>query len=168
MLDHRVDDATSSVLDPLLQARTGNASKSSVSAVSAPSMIGKSLVIKGEITGSESVQIEGTVEGIILLPNDRVTVGPSGHVTADVTAQDIVVLGELTGTCEASDIFYVRRDGSFSGSIVTSRISVEDGAFLTGTIDIRKEAMPAPATTEQETAEPETPDQELLELAHVN
>ena len=51
---------------------------------------------------------------------------------------------------------------------MTSRISVEDGAFLTGTIDIRKEAMPAPATTEQETGEPETPDQELLELAHVN
>jgi len=55
-------------------------------------MIGKSLVIKGEITGSESVQIDGTVEGSIMLPDDRVTVGPSGRVSADVMAQDIVVM----------------------------------------------------------------------------
>jgi cytoskeletal protein CcmA (bactofilin family) len=126
-------------------------------------MIGKSLHIKGEITGSESVLIEGTVEGSITLPDDRVTVGPSGRVSADVTAQDIVVQGELTGNCDAADILYVRREGSICGNIVAARISVEDGAYITGTIDTRKEATPAPRIVEQEPAE-----QELLEAAHVN
>lgn len=173
MVDQRVDDTSSSVPDQFRQVRPGNTAKSSVSAVSAQSMIGKSIVIKGEITGSESVQIEGTVEGIIVLPDDRVTVGPSGRVTADITAQDIVVQGELTGSCDASDMFYVRREGSFFGDIVSARLSVEDGAFLTGTIDIRKEAAPAIRITEQEAAEQETAEQyaaeqELVESAHVN
>jgi cytoskeletal protein CcmA (bactofilin family) len=125
-------------------------------------MIGKSLVIKGEISGAESVLIEGTVEGSIALPDDRVTVGPSGRVCADITAQDIVVLGELTGSCDASDHLYVRREGSVCGDIVTARISVEDGAYLTGTIDIRKESAPLLQAAEEETAE-----QELVE-SHVN
>jgi cytoskeletal protein CcmA (bactofilin family) len=163
MLDQRVDGSSASLQDQFLQARPGAAAKSSVAAVSAQSMIGKSLVIKGEITGSESVQIDGTVEGSIMLPDDRVTVGPSGRVSADVMAQDIVVMGELIGDCEAGDHLYVRNGGSICGNIVAARISVEDGAYLTGTIDIRRESKPAPNAEEQETAE-----QELLELAQVN
>jgi cytoskeletal protein CcmA (bactofilin family) len=161
MLDQRVDNSASSLQDQFLQARPGTAAKSSVSAVGAQSVIGKSLVIKGEITGSESVQIDGTVEGSIVLPDDRVTVGPSGRVSADVMAQDIVVMGELIGDCEASDHLYVRREGSICGNIVAARISVEDGAYITGTIDIRKPA-PAPTIVEQES------EQELAELAAVN
>ena len=126
-------------------------------------MIGKSLIIKGEITGSESVHIEGTVEGSVVLPDDRVTVGASGRVSADITAQDIVVMGELTGNCDASEHLYVRREGSYFGNAVTARISVEDGACLTGTIDIRRESAPAVVVEEQETAE-----QELVEASHVN
>jgi cytoskeletal protein CcmA (bactofilin family) len=164
MLDQRVDDSSPSAQDQFLQVRPGSTAKSSVAAVSSQSMIGKSLIIKGEITGTESVHIEGTVEGSILLPDDRVTVGPSGRVSADITAQDVVVQGELTGSCDATDHLYVRRGGSFCGDIVTARISVEDGAYLTGTIDIRIEATPAPrAAAEQETAE-----QDLLESTHVN
>ena len=163
MLDQRIDDSSSSLPDQFLQVRPGATAKSSVSAVSAQSMIGKSLVIKGEITGSESVQIEGTVEGSIHLPDDRVTIGPGGRVAADITALDIVVQGELTGTCDVSNHLYVRQGGSFCGDVVTARISVEDGAYLTGTIDIRKEPTPAPKA-----AEPETQEQELLEPAHVN
>lgn len=157
MLDQRVDDS-SPVLDPVRQVRPANGAKSSTAAASAESMIGKSLVIKGELTGSESVHIEGTVEGSIVLPDDRVTVGPSGRVSADITAQDIVVLGELTGSCDASDHFYVRCEGSFCGDIVTGRISIEDGAYLKGTIDIRRESTPAVSAPEQEPAE----------LTHVN
>jgi cytoskeletal protein CcmA (bactofilin family) len=169
MLDQRVDDSSSSLPDQLLQVRPGNTAKSSVAAVSAQSMIGKSLIIKGEITGTESVHIEGTVEGTILLPDDRVTVGPGGRVSADITAQDIVVQGELTGSCDATDHLYVRRGGSLCGDVVTARISVEDGAYLTATIDIRREATPAPSTSEQETAEQEVLETaELLESAHVN
>lgn len=174
MLDQRVDDSSSSLPDQFLQARPGNTAKSSVSAVSAQSMIGKSLIIKGEITGTESVHIEGTVEGSINLPDDLVTVGLSGRVSADITAQDIVVQGELTGSCDAADHLYVRREGSLSGDIVTSRISVEDGAYLTGTIDIRKESTPAPRILEQESDQELAQEseqelkQELVESSHVN
>jgi cytoskeletal protein CcmA (bactofilin family) len=168
MLDQRVDGSSPSAQDQFLQVRPGSTAKSSVAAVSSQSMIGKSLIIKGEITGTESVHIEGTVEGSILLPDDRVTVGPSGRVSADITAQDVVVQGELTGSCDATDHLYVRRGGSFCGDIVTARISVEDGAYLTGTVDIRRESTPVPSTPEQESAEPEPAEQELLEPAHVN
>jgi cytoskeletal protein CcmA (bactofilin family) len=157
MLDQRVEESSSSVLDPLPQTQLGSAAKSSVSAVSAPSMIGKALIIKGEITGSESVHIEGTVEGSITLPNDRVTVGHAGRVSADITAQDIVVIGELAGSCDASDHLYVRREGSLCGDVVAARISVEDGAQLTGTVDIRRESPAVPLT-----------EQESEELTHVN
>jgi cytoskeletal protein CcmA (bactofilin family) len=168
VLDQRVDGSPSSVLDPSHQVRPGNVAKSSVAAVSSPSMIGKSLIIKGEITGSESVHIEGTVEGTVVLPDDRVTVGASGRVSADITAQDIVVLGELTGNCDASEHLYVRRDGSYFGNAVTARISVEDGACLTGTIDIRRESAPVAKTEEQGVEEQEAAEQELVEASHVN
>jgi len=161
MLEQRVDD--SSVPDQFRQVRPGTTAKSSVAAVGAQSVIGKSLVIKGEITGTESVQIDGTVEGTVMLPDDRVTIGAGGRVSADVIAQDIVVHGELIGDCEASEHLYVRREGSICGNIVAASISVEDGAYITGTIDIRRESKPTPKAEKQETAE-----QEELELAHVN
>src|ERR1700677_1149637 len=90
MSDQRVDAALSSVSDPTRHVQAGNASKSSVSAVGAQSTIGKTLLIKGEITGSESIRIEGKVEGSITLPHDRVTVGRNGRVAANIAAQDIV------------------------------------------------------------------------------
>jgi cytoskeletal protein CcmA (bactofilin family) len=141
MLDQRVDAASSS------------APKSSVSAVGAQSTIGKSLFIKGEITGSESVHIEGKIEGSIALPGDRVTVGRDGRVSANIAAQDIVVLGEVLGSCNASDHLSIRRDGSLCGDVVVSRISVEEGAYMTGSIDIRREPAPASRTQEQEPVE---------------
>jgi cytoskeletal protein CcmA (bactofilin family) len=139
MSDQHVDVASSSIPDPIRQVRAGNASKSSVSAVGAQSTIGKTLLIKGEITGSESVLIEGKVEGSIALPDDRVTVGRSGRVSASIAAQDIVVLGEVLGSCKASDHLDIRCEGSLYGDVVVSRISVEEGAYLTGSIDIRRE-----------------------------
>jgi cytoskeletal protein CcmA (bactofilin family) len=158
MLDQRVDAASSSVPDPIRQVRPGTASKSSVSAVGAQSTIGKTLIIKGEITGSESVLIEGKVEGSIALPDDRVTVGRSGRVSANIAAQDIVVLGEVVGNCTAGDHLDIRNEGSLCGDVVVSRISVEEGAYLTGSIDIRKK--PALAHKEEE--------HELVESLHVN
>jgi len=153
MLDQHVDAASSSVPDPVRQVRPGNAHKSSVSAVGAQSTIGKTLLIKGEITGSGSVHIEGNVEGSIVLPDDRVTVGSNGRVSANIAAQDIVVLGEIVGSCNASDHLDIRRDGSLCGDVVVSRISVEEGAYLTGSIDIRREPAPAPKAEEQQVVE---------------
>jgi cytoskeletal protein CcmA (bactofilin family) len=126
MLDQRVDAVPFSIPDPTLLADR--------------STIGKSLLIKGEITGSESLHIEGKVEGTIDLPGDCVTVGRNGRVSANIAAREIVVLGEVVGNCEASDHFDIRNEGSLCGDVVVSRISVEYGAFLTGSIDIRRES----------------------------
>ncbi len=100
--------------------------------------IGKSLVIKGEVSGSESLYIDGRVEGSINLSGNRVTVGRNGVVAANINAREIVVLGKVRGNLTASDRVDIRSDGSLTGDVVAARISIEDGAFFKGGIDIRK------------------------------
>ena len=100
--------------------------------------IGKGLLVKGEITGSESLYIDGKVEGSINLPGNRVTVGRNGQVAASITAREIVVLGKIRGNVSASDRVDIRAEGSLSGDVAAARISIEDGAFFKGGIDIRK------------------------------
>src|SRR5713226_196320 len=100
--------------------------------------IGKSLVIKGEVTGSESLYSDGRGEGSINLSGNRVTVGRNGVVSANINAREIVVLGKVRGNLTASDRVDIRSDGSLTGDVVASRISIEDGAFFKGGIDIRK------------------------------
>src|SRR3954470_10058396 len=100
--------------------------------------IGKSLVIKGEVSGSESLYIDGRVEGTISLPGNRLTVGPNGVVNANVNAREIVVIGKLRGNLVASDRVDIRNEGSLTGDVIAQRISIEDGAFFKGGIDIRK------------------------------
>ncbi len=100
--------------------------------------IGKSLVIKGEVTGSESLYIDGRVEGTINLPGNRVTIGRNGQVTANVNAKEVVVLGKVKGNLTASDRVDIRNEGSLSGDVQCQRISIEDGAYFKGSIDIRK------------------------------
>ncbi len=119
--------------------------------------IGKSLVVKGEVTGSESLYIDGRVEGSINLAGNRVTVGRNGVVSANINAREIVVLGKVRGNLTASDRVDIRSDGSLTGDVVAARISIEDGAFFKGGIDIRKagqkpnggeEAKPSTAASE--------------------
>ena len=100
--------------------------------------IGKSLVVKGELSGSESLYIDGKVEGAINLPGNRVTVGRNGQVAANIMAREIVVLGKVRGNCQASDRVDIRSEGSLTGDVIAARISIEDGAFFKGGIDIRK------------------------------
>jgi cytoskeletal protein CcmA (bactofilin family) len=100
--------------------------------------IGKSLVIKGEVTGSESLYIDGRVEGSINLAGNRVTIGRNGVVAANISAREIVVLGKVRGNLTASDRVDIRSDGSLTGDVIAARISIEDGAFFKGGIDIRK------------------------------
>ena len=100
--------------------------------------IGKGLFIKGEITGSESLFIDGKVEGSINLPGNRVTVGRNGQVAASITAREIVVLGKVRGNVTASDRVDIRAEGALTGDVAAARISIEDGAFFKGGIDIRK------------------------------
>lgn len=100
--------------------------------------IGKSLVVKGELSGSESLYIDGKVEGAISLPGNRVTIGRNGQVAANIAAREIVVLGKVRGNCQASDRVDIRSEGSLTGDVIAARISIEDGAFFKGGIDIRK------------------------------
>jgi cytoskeletal protein CcmA (bactofilin family) len=116
--------------------RTPTASAQPASAEQAT--IGKSLVVKGEVSGSESLYIDGKVEGAINLPGNRVTVGRNGQVAANITAREIVVLGKVRGNMTASDRVDIRSEGSLTGDVTAQRISIEDGAFFKGGIDIRK------------------------------
>jgi cytoskeletal protein CcmA (bactofilin family) len=103
--------------------------------------IGKSLVIKGEVSGSESLYIDGRVEGAINLAGHRVTVGRNGQVQANINAKEVVILGKVKGNVIASDRADIRNDGSLTGDVTCQRISIEDGAYFKGGIDIRKPGM---------------------------
>jgi len=116
--------------------------------------IGKSLVIKGEVTGSESLYIDGRVEGSINLSGNRVTVGRNGVVAANINAREIVVLGKVRGNLTASDRVDIRSDGSLTGDVIAARISIEDGAFFKGGIDIRKGGQPQGKPNGEEKAIP--------------
>ena len=100
--------------------------------------IGKSLIVKGELSGSESLYIDGKVEGAINLPGNRVTVGRNGQVAANIMAREVVVLGKVRGNINASDRVDIRSEGSLTGDVAAARISIEDGAYFKGGIDIRK------------------------------
>jgi cytoskeletal protein CcmA (bactofilin family) len=120
--------------------------------------IGKSLVIKGEVTGSESLYIDGRVEGSINLAGNRVTIGRNGVVAANINAREIVVLGKVRGNLTASDRVDIRSDGSLTGDVVAARISIEDGAFFKGGIDIRKGGQANQSQKPEEKKEAATPE----------
>jgi cytoskeletal protein CcmA (bactofilin family) len=103
-----------------------------------PATIGKSLQIKGEVIGSESLYIDGNVEGAINSPDSRVTVSRDAQVSANITAREVVVFGKVSGNIYASDRVDIRSEGSLTGDVTAQRISVGDGAFFKGGIDISK------------------------------
>jgi len=123
--------------------------------------ISKGLIIKGEITGSESLFVDGKVEGSISLPGNRVTVGRNGQVSASIAAREIVILGKVRGNVAASDRVDIRAEGALTGDVAAARISIEDGAFFKGGIDIKKAdakpAAPAPVPVAPETPKPIQP-----------
>jgi len=100
--------------------------------------IGKALFIKGEITGTESLFIDGKVEGTIALPGNRVTVGRNGQVASNITAREIVIMGKVRGNVAATDRVDIRAEGALTGDVTAARISIEDGAYFKGGIDIKK------------------------------
>ena len=99
--------------------------------------IGKTLVIKGEISGSEALFIDGRIEGSVSFPDSRVTIGRNGNVAASVHAKELVIMGKVEGNVECSDRLDIRSEGSLTGDVVTHRISVEEGAILKGGVEVR-------------------------------
>ena len=100
--------------------------------------IGKSLVIKGELSGSEDLYLDGQVEGSIALKGNSLTVGPNGQVKASVDAKGVVVQGKLEGNIQASDRVELRKSAIVTGDITTQRILIEEGASLKGKVDTRR------------------------------
>jgi len=98
--------------------------------------IGKSVVIKGELSGSEDLYVDGKVEGKIELRNHGLTVGPNGNVKADVSAKTVVIQGKVEGTLSASDRVELKKSAVVTGDVSTQRIAIEEGAFLKGKVDI--------------------------------
>jgi cytoskeletal protein CcmA (bactofilin family) len=102
--------------------------------------IGKSVVIKGELNGSEDLTIEGHVEGTIQLRDHVLTIGPNGRIKAQVFAKSVIVLGEVTGNVTASDKVDIRDNGSVDGDIVSPRVAIAEGAHFRGSVDMQRKA----------------------------
>ena len=100
--------------------------------------IGKSIVINGELSGSEDLTIEGQVEGKIELRDHVLTVGSNGHIKAQVIAKSIVVLGHVTGNLTATERVDIRENGSVEGDIVAPRVAIADGSHFRGSIDMQR------------------------------
>ena len=107
--------------------------------------IGKSVVIKGELNGSEDLTIEGHVEGTIQLRDHVLTIGPNGRIKAQVFAKSVIVLGEVTGNVTASDKVDIRDNGSVDGDIVAPRVAIAEGAHFRGSVDMQRKGGPKEA-----------------------
>jgi cytoskeletal protein CcmA (bactofilin family) len=107
--------------------------------------IGKSVVIKGELTGSEDLTIEGQVEGTIQLRDHVLTIGPNGRIKAQVFAKSVIVLGEVHGNVTASEKVDIRDNGSVDGDIISPRMAIAEGAHFRGSVDMQRKGAPAPA-----------------------
>ena len=120
--------------------------------------IGRSVVIKGEISGAESLYIDGRIEGTVSFGDHRVTIGRNGVVAANITAREVVIMGKVTGNIECSDRVDIRSEGSLTGDVITHRFSVEEGAMLKGGVEVRtseKKAQPQNQTKHEQ--KPESP-----------
>ena len=117
--------------------------------------IGKSVVIKGELSGSEDLYIDGTVEGTIQLQGNNLVIGPNGQVHADVSAKVVVIQGKLEGNILASERAELRKSAVIVGDIVTQRIAMEDGAYVKGKVEIQRDSKPnsPPATRPESQAD---------------
>jgi cytoskeletal protein CcmA (bactofilin family) len=102
--------------------------------------IGKSVVIKGELNGSEDLTIEGQVEGKIELKDHVLTIGPNGKIKAQVFAKALIVLGEVNGNVTATDKVEIRDGGSVDGDIIAPRVAIADGAHFRGSVDMQRRA----------------------------
>jgi cytoskeletal protein CcmA (bactofilin family) len=101
--------------------------------------IGKSLSIKGELSGNEDIYVDGQLDGSIQLPGNNVTVGPNGRVKADITAKNLTVGGTLDGNVHASERTELRKTAVVNGDVQTQRIAIEEGAYFKGRLEILPE-----------------------------
>jgi cytoskeletal protein CcmA (bactofilin family) len=114
--------------------------------------VGKSIVIKGELTGNEDLVIEGQVEGTIHLPDHVLTIGPNGQIRAQVFAKTVIVLGRITGNVSAAEKVDIRDNGSVDGDLSSPRVAIAEGAHFRGSIDMQRKGAAQAAAAKPGTA----------------
>ena len=123
----------------------------------ATTMIGKSVLIRGELTSGEDLYIDGSIEGTVALTDSRLTIGPNARVVADVVARDVVIHGRLEGNIKATGRVELRQTAQVAGDILTARLSVEEAATITGRIELTGAAPRSAEKSADATALPESP-----------
>lgn len=126
--------------------------------VEGSTVIGKSVVVRGDISGQEDLYLDCDIEGSITLPENRLTIGPDARIVADVAVRDLVVFGRLTGNAHASGRVDLRQSASLTGDIVAGRLSIEESAVLKGRVELKPGAGQSASTpqTASTAASPET------------
>ncbi len=107
--------------------------------------IGKSVIVKGELSGNEDMTIEGRIEGKVDLHQHVLTIGPNAKLNAQIAAKTVVVIGEVKGNITASDKITIREQGSVDGDVSAPRVAIAEGAHFRGSIDMQQRTRPAAA-----------------------
>ena len=144
------DDSQKDKFKPVQPVEISAASKPKPgdSAEMKTAQFGRSICVKGEITGSEDLTVDGQVDGRIDLPNHVLTVGPNATVCADIVAKSVMIFGTILGSVTANERIEVRRSGSVEGNVACASLVVQDGAILSGKVETRGERRTRKTTTE--------------------
>jgi cytoskeletal protein CcmA (bactofilin family) len=111
-------------------------------------LIGKSVTIRGELSGSEDLYIDGLLEGTVTLNDSRLTVGPNARIKADLKVRDLIVFGVVDGNILATGRIELRQSGIVNGDVVASRLSIEENATIKGRVELTGQAPKAPQARE--------------------
>jgi cytoskeletal protein CcmA (bactofilin family) len=123
---------------PAVSPSSQIAARTPTPAARASACLGSTFTIKGEISGDEDLQIDGKVEGPISLRNHRLTVGVGAKLNSEINAREVVVYGAANGNVRVRDRVEIKKNGEVIGNITTSRLSIEDGAYFKGSIEIER------------------------------
>jgi cytoskeletal protein CcmA (bactofilin family) len=152
---------TSTLNEPNRPAFPGTPDFRSSAQTSRPlAWLSSGLTLKGELSGAEDVHIDCKLDGPVSLGGNRLTIGASGKIQGEVVAREVVIEGKVSGEIRAHDRVEIHKEGSFIGDLVTSRISIEEGAYLKGAIEIDRDTKPVGADLQSLLARTETTVQE--------
>ena len=142
------DDARQDKFKPVQPVDTSAASKPKLGDTNElkTAQFGRSICVKGDITGSEDLTVDGQVDGRIDLPNHTLTVGPNATICADIAAKTVMIFGTVLGSVTAHERIEIRRSGSVEGNVACARLVVQDGAILSGKVETRGERRPSRTT----------------------
>jgi cytoskeletal protein CcmA (bactofilin family) len=107
--------------------------------ISKETVIGENITIEGTVHAKEDIIMEGRIKGTLEAKSHRITIGPKGHIEADVDAEDVVISGKMIGKIVAHNKVQITKEADFTGSIIAKRIAIEDGAYIKATIELEKQ-----------------------------